>query len=181
LKIGSKAVCEPIFLLLMSASVVYFLLGEAREGIVMIAFVTGVVIMDIAQEAKTDKAIRALNKLAEPVVRVYRNCQLITISGTDLVPGDIFHVEEGSRIPADGYLLYAHDFCVDESLLTGESGEVWKTAVQEPDEFITHPDIKTMEIEQCNYCFAGTLVIQGNADVVVQKTGKMTAYGRIEN
>jgi Ca2+-transporting ATPase len=179
LKIGSKAVCEPIFLLLMSASVVYFLLGEAREGIIMIAFVTGVVIMDIAQEAKTDKAIRALNKLAEPAVRVYRNGQLITIPGIDLVPGDIFHVEEGSRIPADGYLLYAHDFCVDESLLTGESGEVWKTAVQEPDEFITHPDIKTMEMEQCNYCFAGTLVIQGNADVVVQKTGKMTAYGRI--
>jgi Ca2+-transporting ATPase len=178
-RITKKAVCEPIFLLLMCASVVYFLLGEASEGIIMMAFVLGVVLLDVSQEVKTDKALKALNQLAQPAVKVYRSGQLSTIPSADLVPGDIMYVEEGSRIPADGYVLYSHDFSVDESILTGESGEVWKTAAKDCKIMNLQQNFVAIDTEQSEYCYAGTLVTQGNADILVEKIGAKTSYGRI--
>jgi Ca2+-transporting ATPase len=180
-KIISGAIGEPIFLLLMSASAIYFLLGEAGEGMIMMAFVLGVVFLDVLQEYKTDKALNALNKLSQPMITVLRDGKSQWISSVDLVPGDICFVEEGFRIPADGYVLSSHDFCINESLLTGESGDVWKSPVQDINRINMpiKPMLTAMELEREDYCYAGTMVVQGNATILVDKIGVMTAYGEI--
>ncbi|MGB8454963.1 MAG: cation-translocating P-type ATPase [Anaerocolumna sp.] len=175
------AIFEPIFLLLIIVSVIYFLLGEARDGIIMLLFVFGIIIMDVLQEWKTDKALSTLKKLSQPMILAVRDGEVTHIASTDLVPGDVILAEEGCRIPADGYVLSSHDFCMDESLLTGESGEVWKEPAN-----ITLENEKSIELTltsvhftKSNYCYAGTLVTQGNAAILIDKTGNETVYGKI--
>ena len=181
LKMILRAICEPMFFLLITAAVIYFFLGEAYDGIIMLAFVLGIICLDVLQEWKTDKTLSALKKLTQPLIQVIRDGEVSSIAHVELVPGDVILVEEGSRIPADGFVFAAHDFCLDESLLTGESGEAWKIPV----ELITESKkpielaIAAIDYWREDYCYAGTMVTQGNATILVDKIGSETAYGRI--
>ncbi|MCF1753424.1 P-type ATPase, partial [Mariniradius sediminis] len=79
------------------------------------------------QDARSRHALDALKKLTEPLTQVIRDGQHQTIPSSELVPGDIFIVEEGNLIPADGTILQANDCSVNESILTGESFTVTKS------------------------------------------------------
>jgi P-type Ca2+ transporter type 2C len=179
LKLILHGICEPIFLLLLFASLIYFLLGEEMEGIIMLVFVFGIIAMDVLQEWKTDKTMKALKDLSMPNVKVVRDGLELVMSTIELVPGDIMLIEEGNRVPADGFILYSHDFCLDESMLTGEADVVWKDKVLF--DVIETKDtlVGTMEYYMKNYCYAGTMVISGNAIIQVDKIGEETVYGKI--
>lgn len=175
-----SAVSEPVFLLLFLAALIYFLLGEPKDGLIMLFFVLGIVIMDVLQEWKTDKALSSLRKLSEPMISAVRNNEVIRILSTEIVPGDIILAEEGCRIPADGYVLSSHDFCTDESLLTGEATEVWKIPVIDSGSKAAQELASaSFPVSQTDYCYAGTMVIQGSAVIRVHKTGNETMYGKI--
>lgn len=164
-------ICEPMFLLLIAAAIIYFLLGEPRDGAIMSVFVIGIIIIDIIQEWKTDKTLDALKDLSAPHITVIRDGKEQTIASSDLVPGDLMRIVEGVKIPADGVVITASDLCVDESSLTGEAEGVWKvpTESMEP----------TDDYWRLDYCYAGTLVTQGSGYVVVDKIGAATEYGKI--
>ncbi len=93
---------EPMFLLLLVAATVYFILGEPRDGTIMLIFVVGIISIDVIQEWKTDKTLEALKNLSSPQVTVIREGIEITINSEDLVPGDLMIITEGIKIPADG-------------------------------------------------------------------------------
>lgn len=176
-----RAVTEPIFLLLLLAATIYFLLGEAKDGLIMLLFVLGIIILDVLQEWKTDKALSTLKKLSQPRVSAVRDGRIIQIAGTDIVPGDIIMAEEGCRIPADGYILASHDFCTDESMFTGEAGEVWKVPAEGafPLEQGRELASASLQFTRMDYCYAGTMVTQGSGVILVDKTGNETVYGKI--
>lgn len=174
-----RATCEPIFLLLLFASVIYFLLGEALEGIIMLVFVLGIITMDVIQEWNTNKTLKTLKDLSMPYVKVIRDGLELLISTVELVPGDVILIEEGNRVPADGFILYSHDFCVDESMLTGEADVVYKDKTRIDEIDIQDTLVETMEYYMKNYCYAGSMVIGGNAIIRVDKTGDETVYGKI--
>lgn len=164
---------EPMFLLLFFAAAVYFILGEPGDGAVMLIFIVAVVGIDVAQEWKTDRTLAALKKMASPRVRVRRDGIEQVIPGEELVPGDVFFLCEGDRVPADASIITCSDFCVDESMMTGESEGVWKTET---------PEIKKQgnaDMFRKDYCYAGTLVTQGNAMLLAEHTGADTEYGKI--
>ncbi|WKY46821.1 cation-translocating P-type ATPase [Eubacteriaceae bacterium ES3] len=163
-------ISEPMFLLLMVAAVIYFILGEPGDGGVMLIFVIGMISIDVIQELKTDKTINALKDLSAPRITVIRDGQEITIESRNLVPGDLMLLYEGVKIPADGVIIHCSDLCVDESLLTGEAEGVWKTDETSND---------SQDYWKINWCYAGTLVTQGIATVEVLKTGPSTEYGKI--
>ena len=71
------------------------------------------------------------------------------------------------KIPADGAVVRCADLCVDESSLTGEADGVWKVTAEKAD-----PE---GDYWRRDYCYAGTLVIQGTGVVRVEKTGQNTA------
>ncbi len=160
---------EPMFLLLLCAAVIYFFLGEPRDGAVMLLFVLGVIGIDIVQTWKTDKTLRALRDLSAPRVTVLRDGAECTILSADLVPGDLMLLHEGVKIPADGVILRCHDLRVDESTLTGEPEGVWKTTNGESSDSRWRTD----------YAYAGTLVTQGTGAVRVERIGTSTEYGKI--
>jgi Ca2+-transporting ATPase len=164
-------ICEPMFLLLIAAAVIYFVLGEPRDGAIMLIFVVGIISIDVIQEWKTDRTLNALKDLSAPHITVIRDGKEQTIASADLVPGDLMMICEGVKIPADGVIIHSNDLCINESSLTGEAEGIWKAC--------------TGNTELCNdywrldYCYAGTLVIQGSALIQVDQIGAKTEYGKI--
>jgi len=164
-------ICEPMFLLLIAAAVIYFFLGEPRDGLTMLVFVLGIISIEIIQEWKTDKTLNALKDLSAPCITVLRDGKETEIASIDLVPGDVMIICEGLKIPADGYVIRSNDLCIDESSLTGEAEGVWKVP--------TDGTEKPAEYWRNDYCYAGTLVTQGSAAIYVDKIGNETEYGKI--
>lgn len=181
-------ISEPIYLLLSCAAVIYFLLGEATDGIFMIAFVIFVIGIDVFQEIRTGNVLKKLKEISEPKVPVIREGKEIQILSRELVPGDLMLITEGVKIPADGYLLKANGLCIDESILTGESVGMWKNAKKHIvnkellDYFNVQQNMDTESEEEYfkkDCCYAGTHVIVGTGIICVEKTGNYTEYGKI--
>jgi Ca2+-transporting ATPase len=166
---------EPIYFLLSCSAIIYFLLGESFDGIIMIGFVGFVIGIDVLQNARTDRILRKLKEITTPKIKVIRDGREMMISGVDLVPGDVMLISEGVKIPADGYLLSATGLCVDESILTGESESVYKYSVSNPKEPVTEEYV----LFRRDYCYTGTLVVLGSGTVIVEKTGNETEYGKL--
>ena len=164
-----EILCEPMFILLIIASLIYFVLGEPRDGIIMLIFVIAIIMIDIIQEWKTDKTLKALKDLSQPKVKVLRDGKKVEILSSNLVPGDIMFICEGEKIPADGYVLKCNGLCIDESSLTGESVGVFKTT----------EDDNNDSYFKTNYCYQGTLVQLGTGVIRVDKIGNNTEYGKI--
>ncbi|MBS7020311.1 MAG: cation-translocating P-type ATPase [Firmicutes bacterium] len=162
-------ILEPMFLLLIVASLIYFILGEPRDGMVMLVFVTVMIAIDVIQERKTDKTLEALKELSAPTVMVLRNGKKIELSSEEIVPGDIVYIYEGFKIPADGEIIKCSGLRIDESTLTGESQVVYKKEKEET--------IENYFKENCVY--AGTLVVGGTGTILITQIGKETEYGKI--
>src|SRR5881275_875577 len=118
---------EPMFLLLVVACTLYFILGENMEALMMAAAMIIMTAISVFEEIRSGKAMNALRELTEPGVLVIRDNKE-TRMGTDmLVPGDIVLLEEGEKVPADAEILKANDLSVNESVLTGEAFPVEKS------------------------------------------------------
>ncbi|EKQ57656.1 MULTISPECIES: cation-translocating P-type ATPase [Clostridium] len=165
-------ISEPMFVLLIVASIIYFILGEPKDGAIMLVFVVGMISIEAIQEWKTDKTLNALKDLSAPHIKVLRDGEEKIINSADLVPGDIMFIAEGVKVPADGAVIKASTLCVDESSLTGEAEGVWKTS---------DGNNKNINADywRNDYCYAGTLVTQGTGTILVDKIGAGTEYGKI--
>lgn len=170
-------ISEPMFLLLIIAAIVYFILGEPKDGAIMLVFVVGIISIEAIQEWKTDKTLNALKELSAPRINVLRDGSEKTINSSDLVPGDVMLIAEGVKVPADGYVIKASTLCLDESSLTGESMGVWKMTKEQYQVEKNKTDDKAYW--RLDYCYAGTLVIQGTGTIFVDKIGLLTEYGKI--
>jgi len=153
---------EPMFLLLLTATSVYFITGEFGNGIFMTAAIILVSTISLYQESKSRNAIESLKKLLQPKSKVIRNGEIMEIPSEEIVLGDYIQTEEGTFIPADGIVLKSYDFSVNESVLTGESLAVFKK------ENTTH-----------NTVFQGTIVASGMAICEVTAIGNQTQLGKI--
>lgn len=150
---------EPMILLLVAASAIYFILGDFKEALMLGASVVLVIAITLYQERKTERAIEALRDLTSPRALVVRDGQARRIPGREVVAGDLILLSEGDRIPADGTLETAAHVATDESLLTGESLSVRKL--------------------QNDKIFSGTLVVQGHGAARVTAIGAQSEMGRI--
>jgi Ca2+-transporting ATPase len=166
LRIALEVIKEPMFLLLISCGVLYIILGDYKEGIILLSTIFIIIFITFYQYQKTEKALEALKKLSSPRALVIRNGKEIRIPGREVVSDDIIIVKEGDRIPADAVLLDSLNITVDESLLTGESVPVAKN-------FQVNKMIAQVML------FSGTLVVQGKGTARVISTGTQTQFGKI--
>jgi len=171
--IALEVVREPVFVLLLGAGMIYVLLGDLREAMVLLASVFVMAGITVFQEGKTERALEALRDLSSPRALVVRDGTRVRIAGREVARGDILILEEGDRIPADAALLDCHDLKADESLLTGESVPVTKT----PWDGIRQ--IGQPGGDDLPFVFSGTLLVQGHAVAEVVSTGAATGIGRI--
>ncbi|HTL07657.1 MAG TPA: HAD-IC family P-type ATPase, partial [Chitinophagaceae bacterium] len=162
LRIVWRIVKEPMFIMLVVACSLYFLLGNTDEGFLMLFGIAAVAAISLFQDIKSANALAALQAFAAPKVIVVRNGFETQVPQEELVPGDIIIVEEGMRLPADAIILEAHDCTVNESLVTGESYPVEKTAGEEN-----------------NRLYQGTSLSTGKCIARVSATGRNTELGKI--
>jgi P-type Ca2+ transporter type 2C len=127
-RIAFEVVREPMFGLLIGAGIVYLLLGDPAEAVLLLVFASLSVVIVVVQESRSERMLEALRDLTSPRTLVIRDGEHWRIPGREVVRGDIVVIGEGDRVPADGLLLEATDLLVDESLLTGESVPVRKIA-----------------------------------------------------
>ena len=153
---------EPMFLLLVAATAIYFITGEYGNGIFMAAAIAIVSAISLFQESRSRNAIDALKKLSQPKCKVIRGGKVVEILSEEIVMGDCIQIEEGTFIPADGLILQSNDFSVNESILTGESLSVFRS--------------ETSENKQV---FQGTIVASGLAICQVTAIGNQTELGKI--
>jgi Ca2+-transporting ATPase len=160
LKICAEVVAEPMFLLLLAAGGIYLLMGDLHDALVLLAFVSIIIGVTIAQEQRTERALEALRDLSSPRALVVRDGCETRIAGRDVVVGDILLLAEGDRVPADARILEFHELSADESMLTGESVSVPKLSTE-------------------SFVYAGTMIVCGQGVAEVIAIGKATRLGSI--
>jgi len=171
-----NVVREPMFLLLVACGVIYLILGDTGEALMLLGFVIVVMGITLYQERKTERALTALRDLSSPRASVVRDGVQRRIAGRDVVRGDLLILREGDRVPADAALLHTTHLSVDESLLTGESVPVMK---QEARDTELSTALHRPGGENTSSLFSGTLVVQGQGVAQVHTTGARTELGRI--
>ncbi len=149
--IAADVAREPMFLMLVACGVLYLLLGDLQEALMLLFFVFVVMGITLYQERKTERALEALRDLSSPRALVLR---------------------EGDRVPADAALLWSLNMFVDESLLTGESVPVRKMAAAVAAGFRPGGD-------DLPYVYSSTLVVQGQGIAEVGAIGMGTEIGKI--
>ena len=182
LKIFLRQFLDPLVLILIIAVILSLLVQvfESNESLkpeeTYNSIFIGIIIilnalLGFAQEFKAEKSIELLQKLSNPRANVYRDGKLKQIDSKDLVPGDIIEVNAGDKISADARIITCDSLQTDESLLTGESTTVSKTAL---------PILKKVSLaDRTNLLFSGTTVTQGKARAVVFATAMKTEMGKI--
>jgi Ca2+-transporting ATPase len=153
---------EPMIILLLVASCIYFISGKIGDGIFLVSAIIFQSIISLYQVSRSKNALEKLKNFIQPNCKVIRNGEVIEIPSEELVIGDSLMIEEGTLISADGTITYAADFSVNESILTGESLVVYKDQTKE-DKIV----------------FQGTTVSSGLAVATITAIGNETRLGKI--
>jgi Ca2+-transporting ATPase len=142
---------------------------EGLAVMVAVVLATGVAFLS---EFRSDKEFEKLNSAKDSVrVKVQRNGAVHTVPLEDVVVGDLVLLEMGDEIPADGRIVKANELMLDQSLMTGESEPVRKTASRD-DDTSDGPD-------QHGCVFRATMVIDGVGQMLVTNVGDDTMIGQI--
>jgi Ca2+-transporting ATPase len=166
-----EAATEPFILLLLAAGILAVLLGETRDGLLMLAGLVPIVGADVVTEFRAEHALYALRQATAPHARIRRNGAAVEVPVADLVPGDVVLLHTGDVVPADLRLTWTDSLQLDRSALTGESL---------PEQARTDPDLPDAPIaEQRSMAFAGMAVVSGAGTGLVVATGPSTELGRI--
>ena len=168
-----EIVCDPIFVLLAASGLVYLFLGDLEESLMLLGFVFFIAGISLYQENKTERALEGLRDLSSPRATVIRGGERKRIPGREVVRGDVVVLSEGDRVPADGFVLWCSALSADESLLTGESAAVPKTAGDAP-RAVPPPGGDGLPFVYC-----GTLIVAGHGIMLVMRTGTHTEIGKI--
>ena len=163
---------DPMNLMLFAVAVVGLLIDQVATGLVVAALVALNVVLGARQELKARASVDALSRMQVPRARVLRDRRVAMLPATELVPGDIVHVEAGDLIPADGRIVRSATLEVQEAALTGESVPVAKDAA-----VLASPDVALGD--RTNLLFQNTSVTRGTALMVVTATGMRTQMGQI--
>jgi Ca2+-transporting ATPase len=164
---------EPMFALLLAAGLIYLILGDLWEALILFLFATTSVSIAVAQEARTERVLESLRDLTSPRALVVRDGVETRIPGSEVVRGDIAILAEGDRVPADATIIAAHDLWTDESLLTGESLPVRKVVAHE-----VQPPSRPGG-DDLPYVYSGSLVVRGYGRAEITGTGGRTEIGKI--
>lgn len=172
LKIIGDVLREPMLALLLAGGLVYLLLGNRVEALILMGFASFSIIVTVIQETRTEHVLEALRDLSAPRALVIRDGERVRIAGREVVAGDVLLLDAGDRVAADALLIDAQALHLDESLLTGESVPVRKAVGAEV------PDHRPGGDGQ-PYVYAGSLVTSGTGMARAMATGPRSEIGKI--
>ena len=155
----AKLLSDPMGLMLLGLAVLYAILGDHTDAMILLIAYIPVTAVDVILELRSNSALAALRATLRPVAKVLRDRKSWDVPIREIVPGDILIFEEGQSLPADGSLIEAEHVTINEAALTGESVPVEKETRQP--------------------FFGGTQLLTGRALGLVEKTGRNSRFGAI--
>lgn len=158
----TQIVKEPMTILLLVASTLYFISGKTSDGIFLASAIILISMISSYQNARSHNALEKLKDFTKPKCKVIRNGLVIEIKTEELVFGDSLLLEEGNAVAADGTIIHSNDFSVNEAILTGESMAAAKD-----------------KLSKDNIVFQGTTVASGLAIATITAIGSETRLGKI--
>jgi len=156
---------NPILALLAAAAGLAAALGDVGNASVIAVILTLSVALSLSTEYRAERASADLQSRNTHQATVLRDGTLQQVDVTQLVPGDLVRLSLGALVPADLRLIETNDLECDESIITGESMPVTKTAAAGE--------------EGGNCALMGTVVRGGSGLGVVVRTGGSTEFGVI--
>ncbi|MFE0579659.1 cation-translocating P-type ATPase [Streptomyces sp. NPDC058874] len=150
---------DPLIMVLLGAVVLTIAIGDHPDAVVIAVVIVVNTTVGVVQEIRADHAVAALSAMSAPNARVLRDGAPSEIPAAAVVPGDVLLLAEGDIVAADAEVDEASALTIDESMLTGESVPVDKTAA--------------------STASAGTVVVKGRGVATVRATGPNSALGRI--
>lgn len=157
-----RQIQNPLSYLLIGAIILSYFVGDLLDAILILSIWMLNIGLGFWQEYKASKELEALQKYEVRLSRVIRDGKQIEIPSLEIVPGDLVVLEPGDQIPSDGELIESFSLQVSESVLTGESLPVIKSAKKDE-----------------NMVFFGTNVVSGRGKFKVLNTGLNTKFGNI--
>lgn len=173
---------NPLLLILIAASLLSTLFAEecflslggiciSLDTSIILAVILVSVALGFAQEYKAETALSELKKYFTYRAVALRNGERVQVDARELVPGDIIFTALGDIIPADARIIETKGIAVSQSVLTGESREIVKTA-RAASQRASGPQGIT------NGLFMGSTVVGGFATCMVVATGQGTFFGK---
>ena len=130
-----------------------------------VGIVLAIMVASLISSISEYGSMRAFNKLTEESskinVRVKRNGLVKQVPINDIVVSDLVLLSTGDKVPADGIII-SGNISVDESMINGETKEVYKEARGE--------DVNL---------YMGTVVYSGEGVMLVRSVGDNTFYGKM--
>ncbi len=163
---------NPLVVQLLVICAVSFFLGDLRSVLVVGGMIFLSVFLGYYQERQSSKAAEKLQQMVQASSVVLRDGIECNVAIREIVPGDIILLAAGFIVPADVRILFAKDFFVSQSVLTGESMPVEKFSS-------TKESHQRDPLSLDNACFQGSTVISGTAKAVAVNTGLNTFLGTI--
>jgi Ca2+-transporting ATPase len=171
LQIFARQFKSPLIFLLLIAGGITLVLRDYHDALFILLAAGVNAGLGYYQENKAEEALAHLSSYLAKRIRVIRGGIEREIDTTELVPGDVIHVVQGDRIPADARLISVNDLDVDQAVLTGESLPVHKTVAEAP--------ARAPLADQSCMLFGGTSVVQGFGTAIVTATDEETQLGKI--
>lgn len=162
---------SPIVVILLFATGVSAVLKDWIDALIILAIVLGSALLSFIQEYSASTAAEKLRAQVTIKASVLRDGSQESIPAEEVVPGDVVLLSAGSLVPADGVVLEARDFFVNQAVLTGETFPVEKN----PGPVAAQASLA----ERTNCVFMGTNVRSGSAQALIVQTGTATAFGHI--
>jgi Ca2+-transporting ATPase len=150
---------DVLVLLLIAVAGISAAAREIVDTLAILAIVLVNAVIGVVQEFRAEKALEALKEMAAPLAKVNRDGVWAPLPARELVPGDLVSLETGDKVPADLQVRDSANLRADESILTGESVPVDKSAG--------------------DLLFASTTVVYGRATAIVVETGMQTRVGHL--
>ena len=163
---------NPLTIILLVASAIAVYLHQHVDAIIIVVVVALGIAVNFFQTYRSEQAILHLRERVAPTATVLRDGDWHELPRREVVPDDVVRLSSGDLVPADGLVLVARDFFVQQAAMTGESL---------PTEKEPHPDDPAQHRNPSapNMVFLGTSVVSGTATVRIFATGPKTAFGDI--
>jgi Mg2+-importing ATPase len=152
---------NPLILVLIAAAIISGTTGQLKSMVIILSMVFLSVVLNFYQEHKSSKAAEKIARRLAIKTNILRDGVKQELDTKYIVPGDMIYLSAGDIVPADGKLISADDFFLNESSLSGESLPVEKRA------------------EENSLIYSGTNVISGFGQYLVTNIGADTEFGKI--
>ncbi len=162
---------SPLIYILVIAGGFTLFLKDFTDSIVIFGIVFLNAAIGFFQERKTSKILAELKKIIKEKAHVIRDGNEKEIDASELVPGDIFVIEAGSRVPADGRLITSYSLKINEAVLTGE----WLAKETLTDKLPGDTPLA----DRSNMVYLGTIVEEGKGVAVATTIASRTEIGKI--